>query len=128
MSEIEADIPYQVQALLEEAGDTCLTIEDPKGHLHGWFGYAPWPDGPCEACIWLLSDDALFEQYPKIVHRIARDYFIPELLEKYRSVGNFVHSSNAVHLTWLRRLGFTAQGYIYAKGELFYLMRLERDV
>jgi hypothetical protein len=128
MSPITAGIAYRLQASLEDAGDTCVSIEDPEGRLHGWFGFSEWTEGPCEACIWLLSDEILFSRYAKIVHRVARDFFFPELLEKYRSIGNFVHISNVVHLAWLRRLGFTVQDYAYVKGELFLLMRLDRNV
>lgn len=126
-SSIEAPVEYQLQLSLERMEGDGLEILDEHGILHGMFGHAPWGEGgPAEGYIWLLSDDALFAKHKKTVHRIARDYFIPRVLEHYGSVGNYIHADNEVHLKWLARLGFKPAFSAEIKGNLFHFMK--RDV
>ena len=104
--------------------------------IHGMWGHGPWPkadDGPPtpDGFIWLVSDDVLFEKHPVEMTRRMRFEILPALLDGeglYKSVGNFVHSENEVHLRWLQAAGFSARYTAEFGGATFILMSIKADV
>lgn len=126
MATFEAPVPFLVQCELEGAAESTASILDEFGNLRGFFGHSEWPETwenpPSGGCVWLFSDDYLFESYPKTIFRCARDLFLPHCLSKYGTVGNYVHESNHTHLRWLDRLGFRPAFQAKEKGETFYFM------
>jgi hypothetical protein len=121
-------VPAQLQISLESTPYPFYGIET-DGALQGVFGVEPWPGCDSMGAVWMLSTDGLFHRHAKSVHRLARDYFIPEALRKYRVIGNYVHSKNLAHLRWLKRLGFTEDHQIQtARGETFIMMQRSSSI
>lgn len=122
----DSPVPAQLQISLESTPYPFYGIEA-DGALQGVFGIEPWPECDSMGLIWLLSTEGLFTRHAKSVHRLARDFFIPNALDNYQVIGNYVHSKNLVHLRWLERLGFEADSHIEsARGDTFVLMLRSR--
>lgn len=56
--------------------------------------------------IWLLGTDAITNEIPVAFLRWSKR-LLPVLSEPFKVVGNAVDKRNAVHIKWLRWLGFT---------------------
>lgn len=111
------------QADIEEAGALGLSPLDaimlshlhalksyslisPKGETIAITGVSPSPLGDVWGAIWLLGTNGI-EKYPQTFLRNS----IPALDLLYEETGrtvfhNFAHASNALHLKWLKWLGF----------------------
>lgn len=76
-----------------------------KGEPQVVGGALPHPNDPTgTGIVWLLGTDFI-EKNPKLFHRGALEY-LGKLHEVFPRLTNFVDCRNAVHLLWLRRLGF----------------------
>lgn len=73
------------------------------------------------AVPWLLGTDEMWKYRRELV-RDARQW-VDEQAERFGPLENFVHADNAVHVRWLKHLGFRFDAKPYPlglDGELFY--------
>ncbi len=95
-----------IQALVEgvQCSDQCLTIWDRDRPL-GMFGLAHHEALPGVGLVWMVATDAL----PTIIRDFVRQtpLYLSLFHSSYRVLGNFVDERNAVHIKWLKRVGFT---------------------
>jgi len=114
---------------VKEAG-SCFAIlgpkhEDGKRRIISLFGYGDfstdrrYPNGT----VWLVSTEELFENHAHTVTKVFLRFLLPQLLDKYGSVGNYVKASNTVHVRWLKRCGFKVDHRRQFNDESFLLMR-----
>lgn len=117
-----------VQGLEETAvsvGADAYTICDGDGRILGMWGHSPWESPLFKlpvGAVWLCSTDELFERFPILMTRLAREQVFPRLDKIYSAYGNLVHSGNIVHVRWLASAGFKTISRTQRGGESFSLM------
>jgi hypothetical protein len=89
----------------------CKTV-DWGGRPIAMFGVTPGPPNPDFrfGYVWLIGTPDLVR--PPLVRTFLRvsEHWIKEISEGFDIVGNYVDADNAVHIRWLKRMGFTFQG------------------
>jgi hypothetical protein len=104
--EVEAltDIPLR-DVLLTGIKDStaCFCVELPSGEPVALFGVAPSLD-PLLGAVWLLGSDHLHTI--RLTFLRHSKHWLAELTKHFPLVGNYVDERNALHVGWLRWLGF----------------------
>lgn len=84
--------------------DECWAGEE-DGQLIALGGVAPFPGLPGCGAPWLVASEEAVRRPIQLV-KAGREY-AARWGEKYPLLLNYVHAENAVHIAWLKRVGFT---------------------
>lgn len=105
----------------------CWTVRR-EGVLLGVFGVAPLSFITGVGSPWMLGTPAL-DRHPRLVQRLVRQY-LPQMLEAFPHLINFVHAQNTRSIRWLTRLGFTlhAPQPYGLRGDLFHRFEMRAHV
>ena len=82
----------------------CLSVEV-DGSCCGMFGVVPDGRYPGAGNIWFLGTDRILKV--KIQFLRESEKWLTEILNNYKSVSNYIHQDNTLHIKWLKWLGFS---------------------
>ena len=87
-------------------GDPCMTMVGRRGRPMGMWGVVPQEEDLGR--IWLLGTDEMVDDPINRLRflREARGY-LAEVGGRYRVLFNYADARNAIHVKWLRWMGFT---------------------
>jgi len=106
--EIEAAVGEEPEKILNYGlalSDFCGCFVDPEEVPVGLFGASSSAEG---GLVWMVSTPTI-ERYPLRFLRRCRA-FVDLLQHTYGVLHNYVDARNAIHIRWLRWLGFTLEG------------------
>lgn len=109
------DMSTYVRAMAEEDGPAFAV-----------WGVGPTPSRPEAGIVWLLATDALDAHRVAFGRAVRRD--LANLRRGYRSVGNYVHASNARSIRWLESLGFFVSVWPASEGAVFRFFTMPGEV
>jgi hypothetical protein len=69
------------------------------------FGVVPDGRYPGAGNIWFLGTDRILKV--KIQFLRESEKWLTEILKNYKSVSNYIHQDNTLHIKWLKWLGFS---------------------
>lgn len=95
--------PEEALRLSYRASRPCFAGVNDKNEPSALFGAAPLSDNV--GAVWLLGTNSI-DTSPISFLRWSKKFF-PYVMEPYDMVCNLVHAENAVHIKWLRWLGFS---------------------
>lgn len=81
----------------------CLAVVN-QGKCCGMFGVVPDSRYEGSGAIWFLGTDRILEMKTQFL-RESKEW-LTEITKNYRAVSNFIHEDNALHIKWLKWLGF----------------------
>jgi|DEB0MinimDraft_3_1074331.scaffolds.fasta_scaffold36256_2 hypothetical protein len=82
----------------------CLAVEV-DGKCCGMFGVVADIRYELAGNIWFLGTDRI--QKVKIQFLRESERWLEEITKNYRSVSNYIHQDNTLHIKWLKWLGFS---------------------
>ena len=82
----------------------CLAVEV-DGKCCGMFGVVADTRYELAGNIWFLGTDRI--QKVKIQFLRESERWLEEITKNYRSVSNYIHQDNTLHIKWLKWLGFS---------------------
>lgn len=109
-AEVLASCGYNPHDALDEAissSDFCRTLLHPAGVL-GIYGTAPLYESVLDdprGIVWMLTSNLV--NHHRRDFMLATRYYLPELLERYPTLVNFVDERYKAAHRWLKWLGFT---------------------
>jgi hypothetical protein len=98
----------------------CYTIEH-NGKPIGMFGSSPHPMVPTVGIVWLLGSDEIASKDVRTRFLRESKEWLDEISTGYDLLCNMVHEENALHIKWLRFLGFN---FIRAESPFIEFVRL----
>lgn len=87
-------------------GAPCMTMVGRSGNRVGMWGVVD--QGERVGRIWLLATDELVADKPNSIQFLRQaKHWLAEMLGQYDVLYNYADARNAVHIKWLRWMGFT---------------------
>lgn len=117
--------PVAALKLCISSCDNSYAVVDPSGETLALYGFGTWPtaDRPVgSGYVWMVSRDVIFAKNKVRTFRSAKSLFNILDCVYPEGYGNFILSTNSVHLEWVRRHGFEQIGHSMKDGNKFYLM------
>ena len=115
-----------------ETSDHCLFIMEAETRtILGFVGWGKWdqldetfPNG----YVWMIPSRTMMTDHFREITRAFRDYLLPELVERYGSVGNYIMNRNSVIRRWMSKAGFQDKETIEVDGHEFTMMLAAKEV
>lgn len=117
-----------VECLAEsiDTSDHCLYIMEKESRkILGFFGWGKWDqldETFPNAYVWMIPSKTLMAEHFREVTRAFRGYLLPELVNRYGSVGNYIMDRNATIQRWMTTAGFERKETIWIDGNEFTMM------
>lgn len=120
LEEIKAGTDEDPMKVLIEGiliSNPAFSFFSPKGKLGGIFGVVPSENPRCGR-VWLLGTKEI-ERYPLLFIKHSKK-ILKELYKTYDILENFVHENNALHIKWLRYMGFQFTSKVQINNSFFW--------